>query len=99
MLEVLHLIVQHVVWDMQPSWFDKDAPFPTSRPFSQIKHNCQTVRPSLLPLVELPADCRIQGKWLTILRAQWSQNPDVYPHFTVRILIFHALPPLILMCV
>ncbi|KAI0709427.1 WD40 repeat-like protein [Earliella scabrosa] len=53
------------LWDMQPSWFDKDAPFPTSRPFSQIKHNCQT------------------GKWLTILRAQWSQNPDVYPHFTI----------------
>jgi hypothetical protein len=21
---------------------------------------------------------------VTILRAQWSQNPDVYPYFTVR---------------
>lgn len=25
----------------------------------------------------------VQGKWLTILRAQWSPNPDAYPHFTV----------------
>ncbi|KAF9464748.1 WD40 repeat-like protein [Collybia nuda] len=23
------------------------------------------------------------GKWLTVLRAQWSPNPDVYPHFTI----------------
>ncbi|KAI0362290.1 WD40 repeat-like protein [Trametes cingulata] len=53
------------LWDIKPSWFDKDAPFPSSRPFSQIKHNCQT------------------GKWLTILKAQWTTNPDVYPHFTI----------------
>ena len=31
------------VWDIKPSLFDKEAPFPSSRPFSQIKHNCQTV--------------------------------------------------------
>ncbi|OBZ75937.1 Trafficking protein particle complex subunit 10 [Grifola frondosa] len=24
-----------------------------------------------------------RGKWLTILKAQWSTNPDVYPHFTI----------------
>ena len=24
------------------------------------------------------------GRWLTVLKAQWSSNPDVYPHFTVR---------------
>ncbi|EJF66005.1 WD40 repeat-like protein [Dichomitus squalens] len=53
------------LWDVKPSLFDKDAPFPSSRPFSQIKHNCQT------------------GKWLTILKAQWTPNPDVYPHFTI----------------
>ncbi|KAI0636806.1 WD40 repeat-like protein [Trametes polyzona] len=53
------------LWDIKPSWFDKDATFPSSRPFSQIKHNCQT------------------GKWLTILKAQWTTNPDVYPHFTI----------------
>ncbi|KAI0807417.1 WD40 repeat-like protein [Fomes fomentarius] len=53
------------LWDMKPSWYDKDAQFPTSRPYSQIKHNCQT------------------GKWLTILKATWTPNPDVYPHFTI----------------
>lgn len=31
------------VWDIKSSWLDKEAPFPSSRPFSQIKHNCQTV--------------------------------------------------------
>lgn len=25
----------------------------------------------------------MQGKWLTILRAQWTPNTDVYPHFTI----------------
>ncbi|KAI0831479.1 WD40 repeat-like protein [Trametes gibbosa] len=53
------------LWDIRPSWCDKDAVFPSSRPFSQIRHNCQT------------------GKWLTILKAQWTANPDVYPHFTI----------------
>ncbi|KAI1794521.1 WD40 repeat-like protein [Ganoderma leucocontextum] len=53
------------LWDIKPSLLDKDAPFPSSRPFGQIKHNCQT------------------GKWLTILKAQWTPNPDVYPHFTI----------------
>lgn len=24
-----------------------------------------------------------KGKWLTVLKAQWTLNPDVYPHFTV----------------
>jgi hypothetical protein len=28
-------------------------------------------------------DHLLQGKWLTMLKAQWSPNPDVYPHFTV----------------
>lgn len=28
-----------------------------------------------------------QGRWVTILKAQWSPNPDVYPHFTVSFLI------------
>ncbi|KAL0946835.1 hypothetical protein HGRIS_013003 [Hohenbuehelia grisea] len=53
------------LWDVKPSWFKSSSSFPTSRPFSRIRHNCQT------------------GKWLTILRAQWSPNPDVYPHFTI----------------
>lgn len=31
----------------------------------------------------------IQGRWVTVFKAQWSPNPDVYPHFTVR---FHVMP-------
>ncbi|KAJ7343432.1 WD40-repeat-containing domain protein [Mycena albidolilacea] len=53
------------LWDIEPAKFESSAPFPSSRPFNRIRHNCQT------------------GKWLTILRAQWSPNPDVYPHFTI----------------
>ena len=26
---------------------------------------------------------RPQGRWLTPLRARWTENPDVYPHFTI----------------
>ncbi|KAF8212183.1 WD40-repeat-containing domain protein [Mycena galopus ATCC 62051] len=53
------------LWDIEPVRFESPAPFPSSRPFHRIRHNCQT------------------GKWLTILRAQWSPNPDAYPHFTI----------------
>ncbi|KII88441.1 hypothetical protein PLICRDRAFT_161539 [Plicaturopsis crispa FD-325 SS-3] len=53
------------LWNYKTSVLQSFSPFPSSRPFSQLKHNCQT------------------GKWLTILRAQWSSNPDVYPHFTI----------------
>ncbi|KAK7467183.1 hypothetical protein VKT23_004241 [Stygiomarasmius scandens] len=53
------------LWDYPSSVFETSKPFPSLRPFQQIRHNCQT------------------GKWLTILRAQWSPNPDVYPHFTI----------------
>ncbi|KAG5728019.1 WD repeat-containing protein [Termitomyces sp. T112] len=53
------------LWDISSERFTSTRPFPSSRPFGQLTHNCQT------------------GKWLTILRAQWSPNPDVYPHFTI----------------
>ncbi|KIK08312.1 hypothetical protein K443DRAFT_128691 [Laccaria amethystina LaAM-08-1] len=53
------------LWDLESNLFNSPDPFPTLKPFSRIKHNCQT------------------GKWLTILRAQWTQNPEVYPHFTI----------------
>ncbi|KAJ7063356.1 WD40-repeat-containing domain protein, partial [Mycena amicta] len=52
------------LWDISPSNMESSTTFPSSRPFSRIRHNCQT------------------GKWLTILRAQWSPNP-LYPHFTI----------------
>ncbi|TFK54762.1 WD40 repeat-like protein [Heliocybe sulcata] len=53
------------IWDIRPSVLDKSTTLPSFRPFTQIRHNCQT------------------GKWLTILKAQWTPNPDVYPHFTI----------------
>ncbi|KJA27357.1 hypothetical protein HYPSUDRAFT_35227 [Hypholoma sublateritium FD-334 SS-4] len=40
------------------------------------------VFPSLRPFCHIRHNCQT-GKWLTILRAQWSPNPDAYPHFTV----------------
>lgn len=53
------------LWDITSDKLANSAPFPSSRPFSVVDHNCQT------------------GKWLTVLKAQWSSNPDVYPHFTI----------------
>ncbi|KAF8163343.1 WD40-repeat-containing domain protein [Crassisporium funariophilum] len=38
--------------------------------------------PSLKPFCHIKHNCQT-GKWLTVLRAQWSPNPDAYPHFTV----------------
>ncbi|KAH9945953.1 WD40 repeat-like protein [Epithele typhae] len=38
--------------------------------------------PSARPFSQIQHNCQT-GKWLTILRAQWSPNPDVYPHFTI----------------
>ncbi|OCH95046.1 WD40 repeat-like protein [Obba rivulosa] len=53
------------LWEFNSSVLGRDSVFPSSRPFKQIRHNCQT------------------GKWLTILKAQWTPNPDTYPHFTI----------------
>jgi len=33
---------------------------------------------------EVTHDCQT-GRWLTVFRAQWSPNPEAYPHFTVRV--------------
>ncbi|KAK7020570.1 DNA damage-binding protein CMR1 [Favolaschia claudopus] len=38
--------------------------------------------PSSRPFNRIRHNCQT-GKWLTILRAQWSPNRDVYPHFTI----------------
>jgi hypothetical protein len=37
---------------------------------------------SFAPAVTIPHNCQT-GRWLTILRAQWSLNMDVMPHYTV----------------
>ncbi|KAG7092509.1 hypothetical protein E1B28_008860 [Marasmius oreades] len=34
------------------------------------------------PVHRIKHDCQT-GRWLTVLKAQWNPNPDVYPHFTV----------------
>jgi hypothetical protein len=33
-----------LVWDIESSKFESSSPFPSSRPFSRLHHNCQTVR-------------------------------------------------------
>ncbi|CAK5277400.1 unnamed protein product [Mycena citricolor] len=38
--------------------------------------------PSSRPLGSVKHNCQT-GKWLTILKAQWSPNSEVYPHFTI----------------
>lgn len=53
------------LWELHAAKYDSLPVFPSFKPFSRVKHNCQT------------------GKWLTLLRAMWNPNPDVYPHFTI----------------
>ncbi|EKM55479.1 uncharacterized protein PHACADRAFT_208996 [Phanerochaete carnosa HHB-10118-sp] len=38
--------------------------------------------PSMRPAHQFHHNCQT-GKWVTLLRAQWNPNPDVYPHFTL----------------
>ncbi|KDQ60939.1 hypothetical protein JAAARDRAFT_173322 [Jaapia argillacea MUCL 33604] len=42
----------------------------------------QSVIRTFKPFNKIRHNCQT-GKWLTILRAQWTPNPDVYPHFTI----------------
>ncbi|KAJ2935376.1 hypothetical protein H1R20_g1717, partial [Candolleomyces eurysporus] len=37
---------------------------------------------SFQPFSQVKHNCQT-GKWVTLLKAQWSRNPDVYPHFTI----------------
>ncbi|KAH7340695.1 WD40 repeat-like protein [Rhizoctonia solani] len=37
---------------------------------------------SFRPTAEIKHNCQT-GRWVTILRARWSENPDAYPHFTI----------------
>ncbi|KAJ3558674.1 hypothetical protein NM688_g783 [Phlebia brevispora] len=38
--------------------------------------------PTFRPVAHLRHNCQT-GKWLTILKARWSPNTEVYPHFTI----------------
>ncbi|KAF9218287.1 WD40 repeat-like protein [Gyrodon lividus] len=46
------------------------------------KYDSSPLFPSFTPFSRIKHNCQT-GKWLTILRAVWNPNPDVYPHFTV----------------
>ncbi|KAF8552580.1 WD40 repeat-like protein [Imleria badia] len=46
------------------------------------KYDTSPVFPTLTPFSRIKHNCQT-GKWVTLLRAVWNPNPDVYPHFTV----------------
>ncbi|KAN0076783.1 WD40-repeat-containing domain protein [Tylopilus felleus] len=46
------------------------------------KYDASPVFPAFTPFGRIKHNCQT-GKWVTLLRAVWSPNPDVYPHFTV----------------
>ncbi|OJA08161.1 hypothetical protein AZE42_03594 [Rhizopogon vesiculosus] len=46
------------------------------------KYSSSSNFPSFTPFCRIKHNCQT-GKWLTILRAVWSPNPDVFPHFTI----------------
>ncbi|KAH7921730.1 WD40 repeat-like protein [Leucogyrophana mollusca] len=48
--------------------------------FDAAKYNSSTAFPSFTPFSRMKHNCQT---WLTILRAVWTPNPDVYPHFTI----------------
>ena len=52
---------------MKPELFDEDVTIPASH---------------FKPTKQIAHNCQT-GRWLTILRAQWSLNMDYTPHFTV----------------
>ena len=56
------------MWTLNPQSLLLDAPLAPSH-----------FQPSKI----YPHNCQT-GRWLTILRAQWSLNMDYMPHFTVR---------------
>lgn len=56
---------------IQLVWDVNSASFDSPDPFHSSR-----------PFHRIKHNCQT-GKWLTMLKAQWSPNPDVYPHFTV----------------
>ena len=65
---VTHIIHPlRAVWTLKPQLFDPDAPLGKS---------------DFQPSRTIPHNCQT-GRWLTILRAQWSLNMDYIPFFTV----------------
>lgn len=77
------------VWDIDTAKLNSSSG-KLPKPSNEIKHNCQTVVFTIATFISLKLLTFgvYQGKWLTILRAQWTPNPDVYPHFTVWLIFF-----------
>jgi hypothetical protein len=79
--------ILYAVWDLPRKYLLPDEPLGSFRPAVSINHDCQTVRDSLIIrvycLAVLDPDQYFKGRWVTVFKAQWSQNPDVYPHFSV----------------
>ncbi|KAG2158180.1 WD40-repeat-containing domain protein [Suillus bovinus] len=46
------------------------------------KYSSSPAFPSFTPFRGMKHNCQT-GKWVTILRAVWNPNPDVFPHFTI----------------
>ncbi|KAG9313337.1 WD40-repeat-containing domain protein [Chiua virens] len=46
------------------------------------KYDAFPVFPAFAPFSRVKHNCQT-GKWVTLLRAIWTPNPDVYPHFTI----------------
>ncbi|RXK39424.1 WD-repeat protein [Tremella mesenterica] len=55
------------IWSLNPQSLLLDQPLPSTH---------------FQPIKSYPHNCQT-GRWLTILRAQWSLNMDFIPHFTV----------------
>lgn len=55
------------MWNLDPKSLNSDNPLDPK---------------SFSPAKSIPHNCQT-GRWLTILRAQWSLNMDYAPHFTV----------------
>jgi len=50
--------------------------------FSGSVLKCTSTFPSSRPSSQIRHSCQT-GRWVTVFKAQWSPNPDYYPHFTV----------------
>ena len=84
-----------VVWDIPPKYMVAEEPLKSFRPRVTVEHDCQTVRCGGVQLENQATKdiSDIQGQWLTVFKAQWRPNADMYPHFSVRNYSFrHGAP-------
>lgn len=80
---VIQMLTAFAVWELDAAKYSSSTISPSFTPFRRIPHNCQTVSSRVIILSLSPLLTHSQGKWVTILRAVWNPNPNVFPHFTV----------------